>query len=77
MKKFFLELATRVKSETPKFFVRLKYFGGSLAAVGGSLQAIPNVPDHLVKLGIDLIVAGGVMAAISQLTVKGPESNVK
>lgn len=73
MKTFFSELWTRVKSETPALFVKLRYFGLSLSAVGASFQAIPNAPTRLIELGVNFIVAGGVMAAISQLTVKSPD----
>jgi len=73
MEDFFNRLFERFKSETPLFFVKLRNLGGSLALVGVSLQTIPNVPANLLALGTQLIVAGGVMAAISQLTVKSPD----
>ncbi len=73
MKTFISELFARLKSETPSFFVKLKYLGGSLVTVGGSLAIIPKAPASIVELGVHLIVAGGVMAAVSQLTIKAPD----
>ncbi len=73
MKEFINELFARVKSDTPLFFQRLKYFGTSLVAVGSSFQVIPHAPANLVHMGVHLIVAGSVMAAVSQLTIKAPD----
>jgi hypothetical protein len=73
MKVFFSELWIRINSKTPAFFVKLRYFGLSLSAVGLSFQKIPNAPESLIELGVNFIVAGGVLAAISQLTVKSPD----
>lgn len=73
MKKFIGELFERLKSETPYFFVKLKYLAGSLILAGGSLQTIPHAPERLIDIGVNLIIAGGVMAAVSQLTVKAPD----
>lgn len=73
MKYLFSELWARIKSETPALFIKLRYLGLSISAIGASLQAIPNSPAHLIEIGVNLIVAGGVMAAISQLTVKSPD----
>ena len=73
MKAFFNEFWIRLKSESPSFFNRLKIVGGSLIATGTSLKLIENVPPTLSEWAGHFILAGSVMAAMSQLTIKHPD----
>lgn len=66
------EIIDRLMADTPSIFVKIRNLGLSLAAVGTSLLAIPNAPAYLVAYAGKAILAGSVMAAISQLTVKDP-----
>ncbi|MGV0997235.1 hypothetical protein ACTS9U_04285 [Empedobacter falsenii] len=61
-------------------FQQLRNIGLTLAAVGGILIAAPvALPATLVTIGGYLTVAGGVISAVSQLTVndKTHENNVE
>ena len=54
----------------PKLFQQLRNIGLTLAAIGGVLIAAPiALPATLVTIGGYLTVAGGVISAVSQLTV--------
>ncbi|WP_291058828.1 hypothetical protein [Empedobacter sp. UBA1863] len=51
-------------------FQQLRNIGLTLAAIGGILIAAPvALPTTLVTIGGYLTVAGGVISAVSQLTV--------
>ena len=68
-KKNFLE---RVSSPTPEFFQMLRDIGLILAAAGGAILTAPvSVPASVTAIGINLAIAGGVLTAVSQATVKG------
>jgi hypothetical protein len=71
MKKIF----RRATAPTPKFFKVLRSIGLSLAAVGGTLLASPVVlPVVLVTAGGYLAVAGGVLTAASQLSIRDDDA---
>ena len=60
----------RAKAPTPKFFRVLRNIGLAIAAIGGTLVASPIVlPTAVVTVGGYLAVAGGVLSAVSQVTV--------
>ena len=60
----------RAKAPTPKFFKVLRTLGLVLAGIGGSVIAAPAVlPATVVSIAGYLAVAGGVLSAVSQLTV--------
>lgn len=64
------ELVRRIMAPTPRFFKRVRGVGMGLATVGGVLMAAPvTLPVGLVALGGYLIVAGGIMGAVSQTAV--------
>lgn len=66
----------RVKAPTPKFFRILRTIGLVLTAVGGSLLAAPvALPLALVTAGGYIAVAGGVITAVSQLTITEGKNN--
>jgi uncharacterized membrane protein HdeD (DUF308 family) len=60
----------RTKSPTPKFFRVLRSIGLALLALSGSVIAAPVVlPTVVVSVAGYLAVAGGVLSAVSQMTV--------
>ena len=64
----------RAKAPTPKFFKVLRNIGLTLAAVGGTVLAAPiALPVVVTSVAGYLAVAGGVISAVSQLTVEKNE----
>lgn len=64
------KIINRVSAPTPKFFKVLRNIGLALAAVGGTLLTAPvSLPTIIVTIGGYVAVAGGVLSAVSQLTV--------
>lgn len=69
-----MNLVKRAKAPTPKFFKVLRNIGLVLAAVGGTILAAPvALPVIVTSVAGYLAVAGGVVSAVSQLTVKEDE----
>jgi uncharacterized membrane protein HdeD (DUF308 family) len=65
-----MKLVERVKSPTPKFFRILRAIGLALLAISGSVIAAPVVlPVAVVSIAGYMAVAGGVISAVSQITV--------
>ncbi len=65
------EIVHRVQAPTPKFFKTIRTIGLTLAAVGGAIIAAPiALPLGLVSVAGYLVVAGGVLSAVSQVTLK-------
>ena len=65
-----MTIINRFTAPTPKLFQQLRNIGLTLAAIGGILIAAPvALPTTLVTIGGYLTVAGGVISAVSQLTV--------
>lgn len=63
------ELKTRWKSETPTFWKRVQKVGLTLGAVGTVIITAPvSLPASIVAVGGYLVTAGGVAAALAQLT---------
>lgn len=57
--------------KTPTFWKKVQKVGLVAGAVGGVLIAAPiALPSVLITLGGYLVTAGGVTAALSQLTVE-------
>ena len=70
-----MTIQERVKAPVPKFFKVLRTVGLSLLAVSGSLLAAPiALPAALVSAAGYIAVAGGVLSAVSQVTVEAPNS---
>ena len=64
------KIAYRASAPTPKFFKVLRNIGFALAAVGGTILTAPlALPAILVSVGGYVAVAGGIISAVSQLTV--------
>jgi ABC-type xylose transport system permease subunit len=64
-------LKNRWNAKTPSFWKKVQKVGLVAGAIGGVLIAAPiALPATLVALGGYLVTAGGVAAALSQLTVE-------
>lgn len=65
------EIMHRVQAPTPKFFKTIRTIGLTLAAIGGAVIAAPiALPVGFVSVAGYLVVAGGVLSAVSQVTLK-------
>ena len=65
-----MNLTELAKAPTPKFFRVLRTIGLSLLAVSGSIIAAPiALPASIVTIAGYVAVAGGVLSAVSQVTV--------
>ena len=65
------EIVHRVQAPTPNFFKTIRTIGLTLAAVGGAVIAAPiALPIAVVSVAGYLVVAGGVLSAVSQVTLK-------
>lgn len=65
-----MTILNRFTAPTPKLFQQLRNIGLTLAAIGGILIAAPvALPTTIITIGGYLTVAGGVLSAVSQLTV--------
>ena len=65
-----MNLVERAKAPTPKFFKVLRSIGLALLSISGTIVAAPiALPAVVVSAAGYLVVAGGVISAISQITV--------
>ncbi len=65
-----MNIVQRIQAPTPKFFRVLRSIGLALLAFSGSLIAAPvALPVAVVSVAGYAAVAGGVISAISQITV--------
>jgi uncharacterized membrane protein HdeD (DUF308 family) len=65
-----MNIVERAKAPTPKFFKILRAVGLALLTISGSVIAAPIVlPVTVVTVAGYLAVAGGVISAVSQITV--------
>jgi uncharacterized membrane protein HdeD (DUF308 family) len=65
-----MNIVDRAQAPTPKFFRILRSIGLVLLAVSGTILAAPVVlPIALVSAAGYVAVAGGVISAVSQMTV--------
>ena len=66
-----MNIQERAKAPTPKFFKVLRTIGLSLLAISGSIMAAPiALPAAVVTVAGYVAVAGGVITAVSQVTVE-------
>ncbi len=64
-------LVDRVVSPTPKWFKQLRNIGLTVGAVGAVIISAPlSLPTTLVTIAGYMILAGGVMGAVSQTAKK-------
>ena len=65
-----MNIVERAKAPTPKFFKILRSIGLALLGISGSIVAAPVVlPAAVITAAGYVAVAGGVISAISQITV--------
>jgi uncharacterized membrane protein HdeD (DUF308 family) len=65
-----MNIVERAKAPTPKFFKILRNIGLALLGISGSIVASPVLlPTAVVTAAGYVAVAGGVISAISQITV--------
>jgi uncharacterized membrane protein HdeD (DUF308 family) len=65
-----MNVVERAKAPTPKFFRILRTIGLALLAVSGGIVAAPvALPAVVVTIAGYAAVAGGVLSAVSQITV--------
>ena len=65
-----MNIVERIKAPTPKFFKILRSIGLALLGISGTIVAAPIVlPATLVTVAGYLAVAGGVVSAVSQVTI--------
>ena len=70
-----MNLIERVKAPTPKFSKTLRTIGVALAAAGGAILASPiALPAGLVAAACYILLAGGVMTAVSQTAVDSSDT---
>ncbi|WP_309613665.1 hypothetical protein [Flavobacterium sp.] len=71
-----MNVVQRAKAPTPKFFKILRTIGLALLAVSGSIIAAPvALPAVVVTIAGYSAVAGGVLSAVSQITVEDKAKN--
>ena len=65
-----MNIVERIKAPTPKFFKILRSVGLALLGISGTIVAAPIVlPATVVTAAGYLAVAGGVVSAVSQVTI--------
>jgi ABC-type long-subunit fatty acid transport system fused permease/ATPase subunit len=65
-----MNIVNRIQSSTPRFFKIVRNVGLALAAVSTVIATAPlALPTIVASIAGYLAVAGGVMSAVSQLTV--------
>ncbi len=65
-----MTIIERVKAPTPKFFRVLRSIGLALLGISGTIVAAPVLlPAAVVTAAGYVAVAGGVLSAVSQITV--------
>ena len=65
-----MKVVERIKAPTPKFFKILRTIGLAMLTISGTIAAAPIVlPVTVVTVAGYMAVAGGVISAVSQMTV--------
>ena len=73
-----MNIVQRAKAPTPKFFRVLRSIGLAMLAISGSVIATPvALPVAIVTVAGYVAVAGGVISAVSQITVDNSSSSVQ
>jgi uncharacterized membrane protein HdeD (DUF308 family) len=71
-----MKIVERIKAPTPKFFKILRSIGLALLAISGTVVAAPIVlPIAVVTVAGYMAVAGGVISAVSQMTIAEENPN--
>lgn len=72
-----MNVIKRAQAPTPKFFKVLRNIGIVLASVGGLILTAPvALPATVVTVGGYLVLGGGVLSAVSQVTVDDANAKV-
>ena len=72
-----MKIIERAQAPTPKFFKLLRTIGIAMLAVSGTLLTAPVVlPAIVVTVAGYTAVAGGVLSAVSQITVEDTAKNL-
>ncbi len=67
-----MNIVKRVKAPTPRLFKTLRTVGLVMAAVSTAIVTAPiALPAVVITVAGYLTVAGGVLSAVSQITVEG------
>lgn len=70
-----MTIKDRVAAPTPPFFRKIRMIGLALAAISGALLTAPvSLPAAILTVAGYAGVAGGIMSAISQMTVEESSS---
>ena len=73
-----MKILERAQAPTPKFFKLLRTIGLALLAVSGVLLTAPvALPTVIITVAGYAAVAGGVLSAVSQVTVDDAEKKLK
>ena len=71
-----MTIVERAKAPTPKFFKTLRSIGLALLAISGTIVAAPvALPAVVVSVAGYTALAGGIISAISQITVDDTVEN--
>lgn len=71
-----MNIVERAKAPTPKFFKTLRSIGLALLAISGTIVAAPvALPAVVVSVAGYTALAGGIISAISQITVDDNAEN--
>ncbi|GEP52628.1 hypothetical protein FNO01nite_33000 [Flavobacterium noncentrifugens] len=66
-----MNVINRAQAPTPKFFKVLRTIGIIMLAVSGSILTAPvTLPAAIISVAGYVAVAGGVLSAVSQVTVE-------
>ena len=72
-----MKIIERAQAPTPKFFKLLRTIGIAMLAVSGALLTAPvALPAVIVTVAGYTAVAGGVLSAVSQITVDDAAKNL-
>lgn len=72
-----MKIIERAQAPTPKFFKLLRTIGLAMLAVSGALLTAPvALPVVIVTVAGYTAVAGGVLSAVSQITVDDAAKNL-
>ena len=72
-----MKIIKRAQAPTPKFFKLLRTIGIAMLAVSGVLLTAPvALPAAVVTVAGYTAVAGGVLSAVSQITVEDTAKNL-
>jgi uncharacterized membrane protein HdeD (DUF308 family) len=72
-----MKIIERAQAPTPKFFKLLRTIGLAMLAVSGALLTAPvALPAVIVTVAGYTAVAGGVLSAVSQITVDDAAKNL-